>query len=115
MPAATIGSADIIDESIQSVGIRNGQVKASDIATDAITADEIKGVSKLIFAHCMLTSAVGGANIAVGEQTMIECTISGVDYDDSGSDNLNNTGPCVEVVHAVPYIGRVDVFMKNDC
>lgn len=39
--AATIGSADIIDESIQSVDIKNGQVKSVDIATSGVRASDI--------------------------------------------------------------------------
>jgi hypothetical protein len=39
--AATIGSADIIDDSIQSVDIKNGEVKNTDIATNQITTSRI--------------------------------------------------------------------------
>ena len=43
--AAVIGSADIIDESILSVDIKNGEVKNSDLATDAVTGAKIKNLS----------------------------------------------------------------------
>lgn len=39
--ANTIGSSDIIDESIQSVDLKNGQVKGADIASNSITSNRI--------------------------------------------------------------------------
>jgi hypothetical protein len=39
--ANTIGSDDIIDESIQSVDVKNGQVKGADIASNSITSNRI--------------------------------------------------------------------------
>jgi hypothetical protein len=39
--ANTIGSADVIDESLQSVDIKNGQVKAADIGGNQITTAKI--------------------------------------------------------------------------
>jgi hypothetical protein len=39
--ANTIGSSDIIDESIQSVDLKNGQVKGADIAGNSITSNRI--------------------------------------------------------------------------
>lgn len=73
--AATITSADIVDETIQSIDIKNGEVKTTDIGNNAVTsakikegeikaediaanavgASELQGVSKLIFrVHCEL-------------------------------------------------------------
>jgi hypothetical protein len=40
--AATIGSADIIDGSIQSIDIGSGQVKTADIGGSAVTTPKIK-------------------------------------------------------------------------
>src|SRR5688572_13577066 len=40
--AATIGSADIIDNSIQSVDIKDAQVKTADISGNAVTSGKIK-------------------------------------------------------------------------
>lgn len=39
--ASTIGSADIIDESIQSVDVKNGQIRAADIGGNQITSSKI--------------------------------------------------------------------------
>jgi hypothetical protein len=40
--AATIGSAEIIDRSIQSVDIGNGQVKTADLAGSAVNSGKIQ-------------------------------------------------------------------------
>jgi len=40
--ADTVGSIDIIDESILSVDIKNGQVKTADLAGSAVTSGKIK-------------------------------------------------------------------------
>ena len=40
--ADTVGSIDIIDESIQSVDIKNGQVKNADLAASAVTSGKLK-------------------------------------------------------------------------
>jgi hypothetical protein len=87
--ANTVGSADIINESILSADIKNGEVKtddiapsavgslrikdndvkAQDIAADAVGASELQGVSKLIFGTCSLTfpdnSGISGASCPI--------------------------------------------------
>ena len=40
--ANTIGSSDIIDESIQSVDLKNGQVRTADVVNDGLTGADIK-------------------------------------------------------------------------
>jgi hypothetical protein len=40
--AATIGSADIIDNSVQSVDIKDAQIKTADLAGNAVTSGKIK-------------------------------------------------------------------------
>jgi hypothetical protein len=52
--ANTIGSADIIDESIQSVDIKNGQVGTADLGGSAVTSFKIAN------------AAVGNSDIATG-------------------------------------------------
>ena len=113
--ANTIGSADIIDESIQSVDIKNSQVKASDIATDAVGAAEIVGVTKLLFASCSTDEAVGGSatpNAALN----VTCTIPGVDSSDhviatlKGGHNF-----CYFPQNVVPASGKVFVLLSGVC
>ena len=52
--ANTIGSDDIIDESIQSVDIKNGQVRTADLGANAITSPKI------------VDAAVANSDIATG-------------------------------------------------
>ena len=115
--AATIGSADIIDESIQSVDIKNGQVKAADIATDAVGAAEIAGVSKLLFAQCKSDAAEGDSSVPSGSEISVHCDIAGVDEDDSVSATLNGGAGCFEINRAaVSSDGSwVNVIVHNDC
>lgn len=114
--AATIGSADIIDESIQSVDIKNGQVKAADIATDAVTADEIKGVSKLLFGQCNANDATP-TSASEGGVVVAFCTVSGADTDDSVIATLNgNTNNCFDTGRAwVQSSNNVAVPIRNNC
>ena len=70
--ASTVGSADIIDGSIQSIDIGNGQVKAADIATDAVGAAELQGVSKLKFSSCSFVFPDDNTGI-----TAIDCSVTG--------------------------------------
>lgn len=123
--AATIGSADIIDESIQSVDIKNGQVKAADIATDAVGASEIAansvgaseliGVTKLLFGQCVLTSSEYSTNLDPGIGTFVTCTISGVDNDDSAVATFTDGNSCIVVARADTLSGEVHVAIRNAC
>lgn len=123
--ANTVGSSDIIDESIQSVDIKNGQVKASDIATDAVGSSEIAantvggselaGVTKLLFGQCTLTNEEATSGVAIGAFITVDCTISGVDSDDSVSATLNDMQSCFELLHADAKSGFARVYILNDC
>jgi hypothetical protein len=73
--AATITSTDIVDNTIQSIDIKDAQVKTADLAANAVTAGKIKdaevkaaeiapdsvggselmGVDKLLFGSCPIT------------------------------------------------------------
>lgn len=60
--AATITSADIVNETIKSEDIKNGEVKTSDLAGNAVTAAKIKDGE--VTATEIATDAVGAAEIA---------------------------------------------------
>lgn len=113
--AATIGSADIIDESIQSVDIKNGQVKASDIGAGAVGGSELIGVTKLLFGQCVLTSGEGSTSVGASGVLGITCTISGVDTDDRAVATYNLGNICFEVAQAITQSGSVAVYLRNDC
>ena len=98
--ANTVGSGDIINNSIQSVDIKDGQimtvdlaqasvtngkikdgeVRAEEIATDAVGASELQGVTKLIFADCNVPASTGGSG--QGIQQTLYCPVAGVDPED---------------------------------
>jgi hypothetical protein len=91
--ANTIGSADIIDESIQSVDIKNGQVKNADLAAGAVTSPKIA------------TAAVANSAIAPGavdSNSVLDESLSASDLapDSVGvseiADNSIDTGEIVD-------------------
>ena len=62
--ANTIGSSDIIDESILSQDIKNGEVKSSDLGTSAVTNSKI--ASSAVTNSKIGSSAVTSSKIATG-------------------------------------------------
>jgi len=140
--ANTIGSSDIIDESILSQDIKNGEVKNADLGSSAVTnskiassavttskiadgtisaadlgpdsvgASEIKGVSKLIYAECTPPDIV---IIQAHQDGVASCSISGVDSDDSIMVQLNRNQACDIVTEAEPFTDRVDLYLHNEC
>jgi hypothetical protein len=117
--AATIGSADIIDSSIQSVDIGTNQVKAADIAPDSVGGSEIIGASKLLFAQCALTDTEKATSVGAGGFAQIFCNINGVDSDDTVIATLNGdfdpNGICFTGTDTQPSSGQVRVEIRNHC
>ena len=134
--ANTVGSADIIDESIQSVDIGNGQVKTADlggnavtaakikdgevkaaeIATDAVGADELQGVSKLIFASCPISLSNFGAD----SSGTTSCAVTGAQAGDRVITTLNAGSSATSrhcIVHTSSFAndGSVLVRYGNIC
>ena len=72
--ADTIGSADIIDESILSVDIKNTEVKGADLATNAVTTAKIANGSVL--------NADLGANAITGDK-VLDNALTGADINES--------------------------------
>jgi hypothetical protein len=62
--ANTIGSADIIDDSILTQDLKNGQVKSQDLATDAVGSTKI--VDDNILGRDVRNQTITGADIAPG-------------------------------------------------
>ena len=133
--ADTVGSADIIDGSIQSIDIGNAQVKladlagnsvnsgkvvdnsitAADIGVDAVGASEIQGVTKLSFGQCALTDTQMNTPVNAGSLLTITCNITGVDGDDNAFAMVNNVSPCFSASQAGPSTGKVFVELRNNC
>jgi hypothetical protein len=113
--ANTVGSGDIINESILSEDIKNSQVKAADIATDAVGAAELQGVTKLLFAKCLLTSTEANTLMSSGVGIIIDCDISGVTGDDQVMATFANGSTCLAVTAVTPHAGDVSVALRNVC
>jgi hypothetical protein len=62
--ANTIGSDDIIDESIQSVDVKNGQIGWDDLALSSVTGSRIKDES--IFGADITNGTIATADLATG-------------------------------------------------
>jgi hypothetical protein len=141
--AATITSADIVNETIKSEDIKNGEVKTNDlagnsvtaakikdgevtaveiatdavgaaeIATNAVGASELAGVDKLMFADCVISSSP--IIIGFGDPITSECPVAGLDIDD----NVivpDNAYDCFSAEHArIIYDGTVQIIFKNIC
>lgn len=112
--AATIGSEEIIDESIRSVDIKNGQVKAADIATDAVGAAELQGVTKLIFVKCIYTN--DEELIHTESVVTAFCQVKGSALGDNVIASKNDGGgSCFEVIQATARSDQVNISFKNTC
>jgi hypothetical protein len=111
-----VTSSEIQDGTIQSVDIGTSQVKAEDIAADAVGASELQGVTKLLFGECVLTSAEATTVVPAGARKTIECSISGVDDNDNVVATLTNPSVvCFSVVGAITDPGKVSVTLWNHC
>ena len=113
--ANTVGSSDIVNESILSADFKNGEVKASDIATDAAGAAELQGVTKFLFGQCILTSSEATANILTGGLLNVDCNINGVDADANAIATLNEGSGCFTARQAYTGTNNVKVSLVNDC
>lgn len=91
--ASTIGSADIIDESIQSVDLKNGEVKTADIAADAIDSSRVRNGSLTPF--------------DIKAESLSSGRISGLDGSDVDNDGLTGDDVKESSLGQVPSAGWV--------
>jgi hypothetical protein len=111
-----VTSSEILDGTIQSVDIGNGQVKAADIGADAVGGSELIGVTKLLFGQCVLTNTEATTVVPTNSRLSIECTINGVDDNDSVIATLSNPAVlCFSVVGAITDPNEVNVTLWNHC
>ena len=130
--ANTIGSADIINNSIQSVDIKDGEVKtddiapgaigslrikdndvkAQDLAPDSVGASEIIGVTKLEFTTCSLSS---GLTFSPGGITVKSCPVPGVTTADKVIVTKESGNACFLVYNAATSTDTVYLYIRNYC
>ncbi len=120
-----VGTSDLAGNAVTAAKIKDGEVKAaeiasnavgsSEIATDAVGGSELQGVTKLLFGQCATNIAEGTASTAAGNGLTVQCTINGVDSDDSAI-ALHNTGnACFEVRRVGVSTNEVAVLLINEC
>lgn len=112
-----VGTSDVGGNAITAAKIKDGEVKAAEIATDAVGAAEMQGVSKLLFAQCKTDSAESATMVPPDSEMGVSCDIAGVDEDDSVIATLNNSGNCFEINRAsVSSEGSwVNLALHNQC
>lgn len=108
-----VGTSDLAGNAVTASKIKDSEVKAAEIATDAVGASELKGVTKLIFAECTLSF---DDDDIVGSQTFIgtTCDVPGAD----GNDKVivsKNANRCFEILYADAGQDGVALAFKNDC
>ncbi|MGH9878357.1 MAG: hypothetical protein ACRD5H_12035, partial [Nitrososphaerales archaeon] len=84
-------------------------MKAADIGADAVGGSELIGVTKLLFGQCTLTSAEASLSVSPGSLNGVNCSISGVDGDDSAIATLGSANSCFDAAQAVPSSGQAKV------
>lgn len=115
LAANAVTAAKIKDNEVKAAEIAANAVGSSEIATDAVGGSELQGITKILFGHCVLTSIAYTQVQIPGGVVSAQCSISGVDSDDSAVATLNKSSDCFKVSKAVPASGLVYVLLRNDC
>jgi len=115
--AGCVGTSDLAGNAVTAAKVKDGEIKAAEIATDAVGAAELQGVTKLLFGECTITS-----NTLKDSGGVIDsfCAISGVDSDDRAIAIKNSvTGAtadrCFDIVLAQPVTNQVNLVIVNQC
>jgi hypothetical protein len=110
-----VKTADLASNAVTAAKVKDGEIKAAEIATDAVGAAEIAGVTKLLFGQCKATTSEATVDVINGFTLAIDCTISGVDSDDSAFADKNSGNHCFLVETADAQTGRVRLSVTNYC
>jgi hypothetical protein len=95
--ANTIGSSDVIDESLISQDFKNGEVRGPDIANGAVTRDKIGGSA--VTTAKVSDGSLGAQDLgpdSVGASEVVNDSLAGTDVDEStlglvpNANNANN-------------------------
>jgi hypothetical protein len=130
--ANSVSSTDIVDGSILSIDVKNGEirgpdlagnsvtsgkikdgeVKAADIAADAVDASELVGVTRLLFAECMFEDQVQRAPEDWYEAS---CAVPGTVAGDRVVVSRTTDFNCYDINGAYTADGHVHIKGRNDC
>jgi hypothetical protein len=76
----------------------------------------LQGVTKLLFGQCILTSGEAGTSLpANGGILEVDCTINGVDSDDTAIAAINDCNGCLHTSAVIPSTNNVEMLIFNDC
>jgi hypothetical protein len=110
-----VGSSDVAGSAITAAKIKDGEVKAAEIATDAVGAAELQGVTKLLYGQCVASTDEGNTLVGSGTLLVINCSVKGVDQSDSAIASQNSDNQCFKVSTVQPTTNTVVVALVNDC
>jgi hypothetical protein len=91
------------------------EVKAAEIAADAVGGSEIQGVTRLLFGRCAADSNEASHNVDPTKFLNVVCTIVGVELGDSVMATKNSGNNCFEIERALPGSGTATVVLRNEC
>jgi len=111
-----VGTSDLAGNAVIAAKIKDGEVKAPEIAPNSVGGSELIGVTKLLFGQCKPTAGVASTLVAAGQLLVVTCNVSGgVDTDDSALASLNDGNDCFGTHKADTVGSQVDVFLINHC
>jgi hypothetical protein len=110
-----VKAADLANNAVTASKIKDGEVKAAEIATDAVGAAELQGVTKLLYGQCKSDSSEGNQEIPPQSEMAVDCTITGVDDDDSAIASMNGGGNCFEIQQVVTQPNVIGIILNNEC
>ena len=116
--AGCVGTSDLAGNAVTATKVKDGEIKAAEIATDAVGAAELQGVTKLLFGKCVVNSSLGTSDVAAGSGISIPCAITGVDLDDRAIAQKNSGNGCFTERDANPFTGtKTGIFVDfvNEC
>ena len=110
-----VGTSDLAGNAVTAPKIKDGEVKAAEIAPDAVGGSELIGVTKLLFGRCVPTSDQRTTVMDPNDFEDVNCTISGVDSDDSAVATINASVPCFYIGDTTAETNNVQVVIVNGC
>jgi len=108
-----VGTTDLAGNAVTAAKIKDGEVKAAEIAANAVGAAELQGVTKLQFPGCSTT--YNDTIMDPGEQRFIGCAVSGITESDRVMVTKEHGNTCFAVTAATPQNGFVAISLINAC
>lgn len=107
----TIQTVDLANNGVTSAKIRDATITDNDLGADSVGANEIKGVTKLIFGHCPKEdNDIRPPDTAFN----VICNIFGVDSDDNVIAAMDKDG-CMMIQSVKGQTNFVVVRLHNTC